>query len=411
MMDAFRRFLDRQEERFQSGGKLDRLYPLFEAVDTIFYTPDSVTTGTTHVRDALDLKRMMTMVVVALLPITVFAMYNTGLQANRAIVAGAEPLDTWQTALFQAIGWTFTTDLFSCLVHGALYFLPIFIVGFAAGGTVEVIFAIVRGHEINEGFFVTGFLLPLTLPPTIPLWQVASGAVFGVLIGKEIFGGTGMNVLNPALTARAFLFFAYPAEISGDKPWIAAQFVGVDGFSGATWLARATAEGSQALGAVGGAEWWQAFLGLIPGSMGETSALLCLLGAGLLIFTRIGSWRTMVGTLLGSACLVILLNAVGSETNPAFGISLGWHLVLGGWALGAVFMTTDPVSSAFTDAGRWIYGFGIGVMVILVRVINPAYPEGMMLAILFMNMFAPFIDHFFVQANIKRRLARHATVQ
>jgi Na+-transporting NADH:ubiquinone oxidoreductase subunit B len=410
-MDPLRRFLDVVEERFQSGGKLDRLHPLFEAVDTIFYTPDSVTTGTTHVRDTLDLKRMMTVVVAALIPITFFAMFNTGLQANRAILAGAQPLDSWQTALFESMGLTFTTGFWSCFIHGALYFLPIFIVGFAAGGSVEVIFACVRRHEVSEGFFVTGFLLPLTLPPTIPLWQVASGAIFGVLIGKEIFGGTGMNILNPALTARAFLFFAYPAEISGDRPWIAAQFLGVDGFSGATWLARAVSGGPEAVGAVGGSEWWNAFVGLIPGSMGETSALLCLAGAAFLILTGIGSWRTMLGVTVGTAITATLLNVVGSETNPAFGIPFAWHVVLGGWAFGTVFMATDPVSSAFTDKGRLIYGFGIGVMVILVRVVNPAYPEGMMLAILFMNMFAPFIDHFFVQANIKRRLARNAAVQ
>jgi len=410
-MRFLRRFLDLQKERFQSGGKLDHLYPLFEAVDTIFYTPDAVTTGTTHVRDALDLKRMMSVVVAALLPIVFFAMYNTGLQANRAIVAGAQPLDSWQTRFFEALGYSFTTDFGACFFHGALYFLPVFIVCFAAGGTVEVIFGCVRGHEINEGFFVTGFLLPLTLPPTIPLWQVASGAIFGVLIGKEIFGGTGMNVLNPALTARAFLFFAYPAEISGDKPWIAADFIGVDGFSGATWLARATTEGPQALGPIGSAQWWEAFNGFIPGSMGETSALLCLIGAVILIVTRIGSWRTMLGVVGGTAAVAVLLNVIGSETNPAFAIPFAWHVVLGGWAFGTVFMATDPVSSAFTNKGRLIYGFGIGVMVILVRVVNPAYPEGMMLAILFMNMFAPFIDHFFVQANIKRRLARNAAIQ
>ena len=410
-MRFLRRFLDIQKERFQSGGKLDHLYPLFEAVDTIFYTPDAVTTGTTHVRDALDLKRMMSVVVAALLPIVFFAMYNTGLQANRAIVAGAQPLDSWQTRIFEALGYSFTTDFWACFFHGALYFLPVFIVCFAAGGTIEVIFGCVRGHEINEGFFVTGFLLPLTLPPTIPLWQVASGAIFGVLIGKEIFGGTGMNVLNPALTARAFLFFAYPAEISGDKPWIAADFVGVDGFSGATWLARATAEGPQALGPIGSTQWWEAFIGFIPGSMGETSALLCLIGAVILIVTRIGSWQTMLGVVGGTAAVAVLLNLIGSDTNPAFAIPFAWHAVLGGWAFGTVFMATDPVSSAFTNKGRLIYGFGIGVMVILVRVVNPAYPEGMMLAILFMNMFAPFIDHFFVQANIKRRLARNAAIQ
>ena len=410
-MSILRRLLDNVGDRLQSGGKLDRLYPLFEAMDTFFYTPDSVTTGTTHVRDALDLKRMMSVVVAALMPIVFFAMYNTGLQAHRAIIAGGQPLDTWQTRLFEAFGYGYTTDFWACFFHGAIYFIPVFVVGFAAGITVEVIFASIRGHEINEGFFVTGFLLPLTLPPTIPLWQVASGAIFGVLIGKEIFGGTGMNVLNPALTARAFLFFAYPAEISGDKPWIAADFINVDGFSGATWLARATAEGSQTLGPIGGTQWWDAFIGFIPGSMGETSALLCLIGAAILIITRIGSWRTMLGVVVGSAAMAFLLNMIGSDTNPAFSIPFAWHMVLGGWAFGTVFMATDPVSSAFTDKGRLIYGFGIGIMVILVRVVNPAYPEGMMLAILFMNMFAPFIDHFFVQANIKRRVARNAAVQ
>ena len=410
-MSILHRFLDVQQQRFQSGGKLDPLFPLFEAVDTILYTPGKVTSGTTHVRAALDLKRMMTVVVAGLIPIVFFAMYNTGLQASRAIAAGAQPLDTWQSHLFEAMGFGFTSGFWSCFVYGALYFLPVFVITFAAGGTVEVIFACVRGHEINEGFFVTGFLLPLTLPPTIPLWQVATGAIFGVLIGKEVFGGTGMNVLNPALTARAFLFFAYPAEISGDKPWIAADFAGVDGFSGATWLSRAAADGVDALGDLGNGLWWDAFLGFMPGSMGETSAALCLIGAALLIFTQIGSWRTMLGVTAGTVVMASVLNAVGSQTNPFFGVPFWWHMVLGGWAFGTVFMATDPVSSAFTERGKLLYGLGIGVLVILVRVVNPAYPEGMMLAILFMNMFAPFIDHFFVQANIKRRLARHAAVQ
>ena len=320
-------------------------------------------------------------------------------------------MDNWQSRLFQAMGFDFTTDLVACFVYGSLYFIPVFVVGFAVGIGIEVLFCMIRGHEVNEGFFVTGFLLPLTLPPTIPLWQVATGVAFGVIIGKEVFGGTGMNFLNPALTARAFLFFAYPAEISGDEPWIAADFVGVDGVSGATWLATAMGEGPKALGAIGSEAWWQAFIGLMPGSMGETSALLCLVGAFILIATGIGSWRTMAGVTVGTAAMVVLLNAVGSSTNPAFGVPFGWHVVLGGWAFGTVFMATDPVSSAFTDKGRWIYGVGIGIMVVLVRVVNPAYPEGMMLAILFMNMFAPFIDHFFVQANIKRRLARNAAAQ
>jgi Na+-transporting NADH:ubiquinone oxidoreductase subunit B len=407
-MSAFRRLLDTVDDRLQSGGRLDRLYPLFEAMDTFFYTPDSVTTGTTHVRDALDLKRMMSSVVAALMPIVFFAMYNTGLQAHRAIIAGAQPLDRWQTRLFEAFGYGYTTDFWACFFHGALYFIPVFVVGFAAGIGVEVIFASIRRHEVAEGFFVTGFLVPLILPPTIPLWQVAVGTASGVLLAKEVFGGTGMNILNPALTIRAILFFAYPAEISGDKPWIAADFIGVDGFSGATWLSRASVDGVAALGEIGNSLWWDAFLGFIPGSMGETSAALCLIGAMILIVSRVGSWRTMAGVTLGTIVMATILNLIGSDTNAFFGVPFWWHFVLGGWAFGMVFMATDPVSSAFTNQGKWYYGFGIGVLVVLVRVVNPAYPEGMMLAILFMNMFAPFIDHFFVQANIKRRLARHA---
>ncbi len=410
-MRFLRTFLDKLEPHFDRGGKLEFFYPLYESVDTLFYTPGEVNRGTVHVRDGLNLKRMMIWVVIALMPIVFMAMYNTGLQAARAIAAGATPMDNWQSRLFQAMGFDFTTDLVACFVYGSLYFIPVFVVGFAVGIGIEVLFCMIRGHEVNEGFFVTGFLLPLTLPPTIPLWQVATGVAFGVIIGKEVFGGTGMNFLNPALTARAFLFFAYPAEISGDEPWIAADFVGVDGVSGATWLATAMGEGPKALGAIGSEAWWQAFIGLMPGSMGETSALLCLVGAFILIATGIGSWRTMAGVTVGTAAMVVLLNAVGSSTNPAFGVPFGWHVVLGGWAFGTVFMATDPVSSAFTDKGRWIYGVGIGIMAVLVRVVNPAYPEGMMLAILFMNMFAPFIDHFFVQANIKRRLARNAAAQ
>jgi len=410
-MRFLRTLLDKVEPHFDRGGKLEFFFPLFESADTLFYTPGKVNRGTIHVRDGLDLKRMMIVVVIAMVPTVFMAMYNTGLQAARAIAAGATPLDNWQTSVFQGLGFDFTTDVVACFVYGSLYFIPVFVTAFGVGIGIEVLFCMIRGHEVNEGFFVTGFLLPLTLPPTIPLWQVATGVAFGVIIGKEIFGGTGMNFLNPALTARAFLFFAYPAQISGDAPWIAANFIGVDGFSGATWLARAVGNGPQTLGTVGSEAWWQAFYGLIPGSMGETSALFCLIGAFILIATGIGSWRTMAGVTLGTAGMAFLLTTVGSSTNPAFGLSFGWHFVLGGWAFGTVFMATDPVSSAFTNKGRWIYGFGIGVMVVLVRVVNPAYPEGMMLAILFMNMFAPFIDHFFVQANIKRRLARNAAAQ
>lgn len=410
-MQFLRNILDKQAVHFEKGGKLEKLFPLWEAGDTLMYSPATVTQGSVHIRDGLDLKRMMGVVVFGLLPIVFMAMLNVGRQAHLAIAAGATPLDDWQTKLYTAMGFDFSNALWPNFVHGAIYFLPIFIVCFASGGIIEVLFSVIRKHEVNEGFFVTGFLLPLTLPPTIPLWQVALGTAFGVFIGKEIFGGTGMNVLNPALTARAFLFFAYPGQISGDQPWIAANFVGVDGFSGATWLSQAATGGVDALNALGPDAWKAAFFGFIPGSMGETSTLLCLIGALIIVAAQIGSWRTIAGVTLGSFGMSLLLNWVGSDTNAMFSVPFHWHVVLGGWAFGTVFMATDPVSSAFTDKGRWIYGVLIGVVVILVRVVNPAYPEGMMLAILFMNMFAPLVDHFFVQANIKRRAARHEAVQ
>jgi Na+-transporting NADH:ubiquinone oxidoreductase subunit B len=406
LMRLLRKLLDAQGKMFQKGGKLEKFYPMFEAMETLAFTTGKVNKGTVHIRDGLDLKRMMITVVVALMPIVVFAMYNTGYQSHLAMAQGAVPLDVWQNAVFGALGLQHTTAFLPSFVYGALFFLPVFIVGFAVGGGIEVVFAIIRKHEVNEGFFVTGFLLPLTLPPTIPLWQVALGVAFGVVIGKEIFGGTGMNILNPALTARAFLFFAYPAAISGDTPWLAANFSQVDGFSGATLLSKAAVEPG-ALGALGSEQWMDSFLGFITGSMGETSALLCLIGAVILILTRIGAWQTMAGVVVGTIGMSMLLNGIGSETNPMFSVPFYWHMVLGGWAFGTVFMATDPVSSAFTSKGKMIYGLGIGTLVVLVRVVNPAYPEGMMLAILFMNLFAPVIDHFFIKANIKRRLARH----
>jgi Na+-transporting NADH:ubiquinone oxidoreductase subunit B len=275
------------------------------------------------------------------------------------------------------------------------------LVTYAVGGLAEVLFAVVRRHEVNEGFLVTGMLIPLILPPAVPLWQVALGTLFGIVIGKEIFGGTGMNFLNPALTARAFLFFAYPAQLSGEV-WVAAQ--PADGVSGATWLAS-YAEGS---GHLSGFTFWDAFWGTIPGSMGETSVFACLLGALLLIATRIGAWQTMFGVTVGTLLTTLGLNAIGSETNPMMNLPFHWHVVLGGWAFGVVFMATDPVSSAFTTTGKYIYGFFIGVLAILIRCVNPAFPEGMMLAILFMNMFAPLIDHYVIEANKRRRAARYA---
>lgn len=400
-MKFLRDFLDKKATDFEPGGKLETFHALYEAPDTLLFTPGEVTKGSTHVRDALDLKRMMITVVIALIPCVLMAMYNTGYQANLAIGSGgALPLDNWQTSIYQWMGLAFdATSMLACVVHGALYFLPVFLVTAAIGGNVEMGFAVVRKHEINEGFLVTLFLFPLILPPTIPLWQVAIGIVFGVIVAKEVFGGTGMNVLNVALTARAFLFFAYPAEISGDKVWIAAEMV--DGSGGATWLAVAAAGGAMPEDTM-----MNAFLGLVPGSMGETSALACLLGAAVLIGTGIGSWRTMAGVTIGTAAFALLFNAIGSDTNAMFGLPWYTHFVLGGWMFGMVFMATDPVTSAFSAKGKLVYGFGIGMMVVLVRVVNPAYPEGMMLAILFMNMFAPLIDHFVVQGNIKRRAKR-----
>jgi Na+-transporting NADH:ubiquinone oxidoreductase subunit B len=408
-MKILRDFLDSQEKHFIKGGRLEKLYPFYEANDTLLYTPGEVTKGKTHVRDSLDLKRLMITVVVALIPAVLMAVYNTGYQANSLIDSGAAThLPGWRSDVYMLLfGEDFSPNAIHCIVHGALYFLPIFIMTFVIGGHVEVASALIRGHEINEGFLVTGFLFPLTLPPTIPLWQVALGIIFGVIIAKEVFGGTGMNVLNVALTGRAFLFFAYPAQISGDSVWIAADMT--NGTSGAIWLSKAALDGFAVLA---DASWFDAFLGFVPGSMGETSACAALFGMFILVLTGIGSWRTMLGVTLGTTLTVLLFTEVVGATadNKFFDVPFYWHFVLGGWAFGMVFMATDPVTSAFTDQGKWIYGAGIGIMVALVRVVNPAYPEGMMLAILFMNMFAPFIDHFFVQANIKRRQAGYGRI-
>lgn len=403
---ALRKFLDQIAPKFEKGGPLEKQFPLFEMVDTILYTTGERTRTASHVRDGLDQKRMMIIVVIALLPAILFALYNTGLQSALAIEGGARPIDNWQEAIFQGLGFAYSSgDILSCTVQGALYFLPILTVTALVGGTIEALTAVLRKHEINEGFLVTMFLFPLTLPATIPLWQVAMGIAFAVVFAKEVFGGTGMNFLNPALTGRAFLFFAYPADISGNI-WTAADFSGVDGVSGATLLGDMATSAS----ALSDVSLQDAFLGFIPGSMGETSALACLLGAALLIITQIGSWRSMFGVTLGTIFTAMLLNQFARESdNPMLALPFWWHMVLGGWAFGMVFMATDPVSSAFTFKGQLGYGFGIGVLVVLIRCVNPAYPEGMMLAILFMNMFAPLLDHFVVQSNIKRRLARQAT--
>lgn len=407
-MKFLRRFLDRIHPLFDEGGKLEKLYPLYEGVDSFLYTPGEVTLGASHVRDGMDLKRMMTTVVVALVPCIAMALYNTGYQANLAMQQPG--IDVQEAAgcrgsVIGLLGSGYDPgSIIANVVHGALFFIPVFLVCNIVGLGIEITFACIRGHDVNEGFLVTGMLLPLTLPATIPLWMVALGMAFGLIFGKEVFGGTGMNFLNPALVARAFLFFAYPAAMSGETPWIAANLAGVDSYTGATLLAQA-AESSSALA---GYDWWDAFYGFIPGSMGETSALACLIGCAVLLWTKVGSGRTMVGVVVGTIAISLVLNISGSQTNPMFAVPWYWHMVLGGWALGTVFMATDPVSSAFTNSGKFYYGLLIGILCILIRVINPAYPEGMMLAILFMNMFAPLIDHFVVQRNINRRLARSA---
>lgn len=414
------RFLERITQRvrpaFEEGGKLARWAPLYEALDTFLFTPSTVTRGLTHIRDSMDLKRMMSVVIVALLPCIYMALYNTGYQANLAMQAmGLESIDNWRGAVMEMSGVGYSpSSVVSNLLHGGLYFVPVYIVCMVVGGAWEILFAIIRKHQVNEGLLVTGMLLPLTLPPTIPLWQVALGTSFGVVIAKELFGGTGKNFLNPALAGRAFLYFAYPAENSGDRIWTA-----VDGFSGATPLgAMATADvqtGMKTLASIQvpwgsvSVTWWDAFLGWIQGSMGETSTLACLIGAAILIATGVGSWRIMAGVLAGGMGLSLLLWSIGSETNPMFAMPPWWHLVVGGYAFGLVYMATDPVSAAMTETGKWIYGALIGAMTILIRVINPAYPEGIMLAILFGNVVAPLIDHFVVQANIRGRLARNET--
>ena len=398
-----RDLLDSIEPHFTHGGKLERLYPIYELIDTFLYTPADVTRNAAHVRDSMDLKRMMVTVIAALVPCIVMALWNTGYQANLALAElGLESAGGIRGAILDILGvGVDPTSVMANLLHGALYFVPVFLVCNMAGGFWESLFSMIRRHEVNEGFLVTGMLFPLILPPNIPLWQVAVGISFGVVIGKEIFGGTGKNFLNPALTARAFLYLAYPAQISGDKVWVA-----TDGFSRATPLGQVPADGIAALEAT--MSKMDAFIGTIPGSMGETSTLACLIGAAILIATGIGSWRIMLSMTLSTVALGWLLHQADSSTNAMFAMDPVWHLVLGGFAFGCVFMATDPVSAAFTEGGKWLYGTLIGVMTVLIRVVTPAFPEGVMLAILFGNVFAPVLDYLFVQANIRRRALRTA---
>ena len=398
-------FLEKIEPDFEAGGKYEKWYALYEATATVFYTPGTVTKSTTHVKDSIDLKRIMIMVWMATFPAMFYGMYNIGHQAHYAILEGASWADTattfWQAGLFQMLGGQLNADStwLGMMFYGACFFVPIYATVFAVGAFWEVLFASVRKHEINEGFFVTSVLLALTLPATIPLWQAALGISFGIVIAKEIFGGTGRNFLNPALAGRAFLYFAYPAQISGDAIWVAA-----DGYSGATKLSEAAA-GNITDWSVN-ADWWDAFFGNIQGSVGEVSTLAIMLGGLFIIYLRIASWRIVLGVLLGGAAFSLLLNFIGSDTNPMFAMPWYWHVVTGGFAFGMFFMATDPVSASFTSQGKWVYGILIGAMCVMVRVINPAFPEGMMLAILFANLWAPLFDYFVAQSNIKRRIAR-----
>jgi Na+-transporting NADH:ubiquinone oxidoreductase subunit B len=404
-MRPLRRLLDDIQPLFVKGGRLERFAALYEALDTFAYTPADVTRGSPHIRDAIDVKRVMITVVLAVLPCAVFGMYNTGHQANLALAQlGLDAAGGWRGETLAAFGiGVDPANLWDCLWHGALYFLPIYLVTMLAGGFWETIFSATRNHEINEGFLVTSMLFALTLPASIPLWQVALGISFGVVIGKEVFGGTGKNFLNPALTGRAFLYFAYPAQSSGDAVWVP-----VDGYTGATALARAAQDGLEGVTA-GGLTWTDAFIGHMQGSIGETSVIACLIGAAFLVYTRIASWRIMLSVLLGMIGTVTLINFFGRYGgHPYLDLPWYWHAVLGGYAFGLVFMATDPISASMTRAGQWVYGVVIGLAVSIIRVLNPAYPEGMMLAILFGNVTAPLIDYAVVKVNIRRRAQRHA---
>ena len=377
-MKIFRNFLDQIKPNFEKGGKLEKLYPAYDAFETFLFVPDHTSKSGSHIHDSIDLKRTMFTVIIALLPCLLFGIWNTGNQH------------------FLAIGIE-NPKLLNCILFGSSKIIPMIIVSYFVGLSIEFAFAVYRGHEVNEGFLVSSMLFALTLPASTPLWQVALGIAFGVVVGKEVFGGTGKNFLNPALTGRAFLYFAYPAYMSGDSIWTP-----VDGYSGATSLGIAAAEGYESLSNYG-ITWADAFFGTIQGSLGETSTLACAIGLVFLLLTKIANYRMVVGCLFGMIIFSSFLNWVGSDTNPMFSMPWYWHLVIGSYAFGLVFMVTEPVSGSHTNLGRYIYGALIGFMVVMIRVLNPAFPEGMMLAILFGNIFAPLIDHFVVMANIKRR--------
>ena len=375
-MKVLRKFLDNQKPHFEKGGKFENFYSMFDAIETLMFVPDKVTSRGAHIRDAVDMKRTMITVFIALIPALLFGMWNIGYQHHLSIGE--------------------SHDMMTNFTYGLLKMLPIILVTYGVGLGLEIIFAQIRGHEVNEGFFVTGMLIPLIVPPEIPLWQIALAVAFAVIFGKEVFGGTGMNILNPALLARAFLFFAYPADISGDKVWIAEK---ADAYTGATPLGDLLVGNVENLPSA-----YNMFMGFIPGSNGETSTLLILFGALILLVTGVGNWRIMGTVFIGGYVMGLLFNLWGA--NDYMNIPAYYHLIMGGFAFGAVFMATDPVSASQTTRGMYIYGFLIGMIAVLIRVFNPAYPEGMMLSILLMNVFAPLIDHYVVEGNIKRRLKR-----
>ncbi len=383
-MKFIQNIFDKVKPNFEKGGKLEKFHPAFEAFETLMFVPSATTKKGAHIRDAVDLKRTMITVVLALLPALLFGMYNVGFQH------------------FSQLGQLDEQEFMGIFTYGLIEVLPLVVVSYAVGLGIEFAFAISRGHSINEGYLVSGMLIPLIVPVDVPLWMLSIAIIFAVVIGKEVFGGTGMNILNPALTARAFLFFAYPTQMSGDKVWVSGASTNPDAISGETILGQ-LAGNNEITTSIS-----DMFYGFIPGSVGETSVLAILIGAALLIFSGIGSWRIMLSTLIGGSIIAMLFNANGNNALQSF----DWvsHLLVGGFMFGAVFMATDPVTATQTTRGKWIYGLLIGVLAMLIRIINPAYPEGMMMAIIFMNIMAPLIDHYVVEANIKRRLKRVKSV-
>lgn len=382
-MNGLRNYLDKIKPTFSKGGKLSALHSTFDAFESFLFVPDTVTCKGTHVRDCIDLKRVMTIVLVAVAPALLFGIWNIGYQYNASI--GGD------MGFWQMVG------------HGILRILPLYIISYGVGLAIEFISAQIRGHEVNEGYLVSGMLIPLIVPIDVPLWILALAVAFAVIFGKEVFGGTGMNIWNPALIARAFLFFAYPSKMSGDVVWIDNLGKGqgiVDGFSGATPLAEASLNGMPS------ASFLDMFIGWIPGSVGETSTIAILIGAVILIWTGIASWKIMLSGVVGALLVGLLGNLCATDATPYLQMPAYYHLVMGGFAFGIVFMATDPVSAAQTETGKWIYGFLIGALAIMVRLFNPGYPEGMMLAILLMNTLAPLIDYYVVEANIRRRAKR-----